>query len=495
MRGLTLGGAVVALGLVATACASREIVVTAVGPGSQGFVLHVVDSRRDAGVGLSLAVDPDGAPHLAYLVLEDPPESGEVPPPPDPMLPAVRHAQLSQGFWSRAELAHRVEVGRGDATAVAVDAQGTSHVVWTAAGELRYARFGGEPETVASGGIVGPSIAIGQGGAPWVAFYQDDTVKAAARTERGWTVEDVAAAGEEPATPSTALAAGPSGLLVAYTDGSRAMVARRTPPGWATEVIDENGGPVALALDPAGGPHLAYVTPGGDVQHAHPGGVVALTVSRLSEPPGPGSTVALAVGPDLVHHLAWADDGRIVYANDRTGTFDPLPVPGSEGGTGPRLAVGKEEAVYLAWYNAEDGRADLGTRTAMPADTLLAAPASPATQPPEPRESPGVALCEPDGTALAIAASPGAAATGFDQNCLAVPAGQAFTIEFDNQDPGIPHNVAIYRDETATEALFVGEIFPGPDRRSYGGDALQAGQYFFRCDVHPTTMTGAFVVA
>jgi len=25
--------------------------------------------------------------------------------------------------------------------------------------------------------------------------------------------------------------------------------------------------------------------------------------------------------------------------------------------------------------------------------------------------------------------------------------------------------------------------------------ALDAGTYFFRCDVHPTTMTGTFVVA
>jgi plastocyanin len=64
-----------------------------------------------------------------------------------------------------------------------------------------------------------------------------------------------------------------------------------------------------------------------------------------------------------------------------------------------------------------------------------------------------------------------------------------------NMDPGVPHNLSIYTDETATQALFTGDLSTGPDTITYRVGALEAGTYFFRCDVHPTTMTGTFVVA
>jgi hypothetical protein len=43
--------------------------------------------------------------------------------------------------------------------------------------------------------------------------------------------------------------------------------------------------------------------------------------------------------------------------------------------------------------------------------------------------------------------------------------------------------------------LFVGETFSGPDVVTDEVPALEAGSYFFRWDVHPTTMTGTFEVA
>ena len=100
------------------------------------------------------------------------------------------------------------------------------------------------------------------------------------------------------------------------------------------------------------------------------------------------------------------------------------------------------------------------------------------------------ATCEPSGTELRIAAED----LVFDLGCLAAPAGRPFTIAFDNRDQGVPHNVAIYTDETAAEALFVGEIVTGPTEVVYEVPALPAGTYFFRCDVHPATMTGTFIV-
>ena len=83
----------------------------------------------------------------------------------------------------------------------------------------------------------------------------------------------------------------------------------------------------------------------------------------------------------------------------------------------------------------------------------------------------------------------------FSTDCLAAPADTPFTIAFDNKDVGVPHNVAIFTDDTATKALFTGEMVTGPKKVTYEVKALPAGTYFFRCDVHPTTMSGTFVVA
>jgi plastocyanin len=75
----------------------------------------------------------------------------------------------------------------------------------------------------------------------------------------------------------------------------------------------------------------------------------------------------------------------------------------------------------------------------------------------------------------------------FDTNHLEAPAGQAFVLEFDNSDPGIPHNVEI--KDTNGASVFKGQIITGPAKASYQVPALAAGSYTFVCDVHPN-MTG-----
>jgi plastocyanin len=91
-------------------------------------------------------------------------------------------------------------------------------------------------------------------------------------------------------------------------------------------------------------------------------------------------------------------------------------------------------------------------------------------------------------------ASISAKANLFDLSELTLPADVDSTLAFDNQDPGIPHNVSIYSDDTASDALFVGEIINGPDTIDYAIPPLAAGEYYFRCDVHPTTMEGTLTV-
>ena len=96
--------------------------------------------------------------------------------------------------------------------------------------------------------------------------------------------------------------------------------------------------------------------------------------------------------------------------------------------------------------------------------------------------------CSPSGTALSITAFD----SKFDKRCLAAPADQAFTIDFSNLDRGIPHNVAIYEDETARKMYFQGELVDGPGKATYSVQGLSAGTFFFRCDPHPE-MNGTFI--
>jgi plastocyanin len=68
-------------------------------------------------------------------------------------------------------------------------------------------------------------------------------------------------------------------------------------------------------------------------------------------------------------------------------------------------------------------------------------------------------------------------------------------VNFDNQDSGIPHNFSVYTSSAATTSIFVGKIITGPSKTTYTFTApTTPGNYFFRCDVHPTVMTGTFVV-
>ena len=99
--------------------------------------------------------------------------------------------------------------------------------------------------------------------------------------------------------------------------------------------------------------------------------------------------------------------------------------------------------------------------------------------------------CSPNGTSLSITAFD----SKFDKSCLAAPAGQAFTIDLKNLDRGIPHNLSIYQDESAGKTLFKGDMVDGPGEAKYSVSALSEGKFFFRCDPHPDTMHGTFIVA
>ena len=80
-----------------------------------------------------------------------------------------------------------------------------------------------------------------------------------------------------------------------------------------------------------------------------------------------------------------------------------------------------------------------------------------------------------------------ASGIAFTSTTITAPADTPFVITFDNQDAGVPHDVAI--NDASGAQVFKGETFTGPGTRDYQVPALAAGEYPFVCTVHPN-MTG-----
>lgn len=80
----------------------------------------------------------------------------------------------------------------------------------------------------------------------------------------------------------------------------------------------------------------------------------------------------------------------------------------------------------------------------------------------------------------------------FDTEKIELTAGKS-AIAFDNKDT-VQHNIAIFPDEDSLDQpLFRGKIVDGGQKTTYELE-LEAGTYYFHCDVHPTDMTGSVEV-
>ena len=86
-----------------------------------------------------------------------------------------------------------------------------------------------------------------------------------------------------------------------------------------------------------------------------------------------------------------------------------------------------------------------------------------------------------------------ASGLAFDTTTITLPANKATTLTFDNEDAGVPHDIAIFPDSSATNPLFTGDIVVGVKTVDYHVPGLPAGSYYFHCDLHPQ-MNGAVAV-
>jgi mono/diheme cytochrome c family protein len=85
----------------------------------------------------------------------------------------------------------------------------------------------------------------------------------------------------------------------------------------------------------------------------------------------------------------------------------------------------------------------------------------------------------------------------FDLKEIRARTGGKIRVRLDNRDQATEHNIAFYKSSSDLSAVSPGSIgtkFPGPGVDDTVFDVPAGGTYFFRCDVHPTIMTGSFIV-
>lgn len=525
-----------ALVVLATACGSIPPSEVEAPEGRQ-FIPMVPDSIDDVGLAPSVALDAEGLPTISYYGFPAQLEEGEIPiarPVGSPFLTteegddagAVLLASLNPDqIWNRGAIAQPRDTPSGVpvpfepaaepslASLTKARAAGTDvaiagsdvHAVWTTDRGVWYGigptpfEIGAVEETPEAGA---PSVVVDGSGAPIVTYTiagAQPEVRVAERVGENWRVTTVATLSRcgEGCPPATqiALLDGEPLLVTADPLSGEVIAAWRQGGAWRTEVVatDATGGAsVSTAGDTAA---IAYYTETGvAVATGRPGSWSVEEVASLATgdggqagdvPTAPGTGVA--VDQEGTVWVAWQDGEGIHLASLAEGAVEEVELPDTTSGVNPSLALTEDgSSVYVAWYDANEGDLRLGTYGEI-SDLLIAAP----TPLPSPAAPPVVGTCEPDGTTLEVTAS----GTSFDTDCLAAPADEPFEILFNNQDQGLPHNVAIYTDSSAAEVLFQGETFAGPDEQTYQVDPLQAGDFFFRCDVHPTQMTGTFVVA
>jgi plastocyanin/mono/diheme cytochrome c family protein len=186
----------------------------------------------------------------------------------------------------------------------------------------------------------------------------------------------------------------------------------------------------------------------------------------VGNPPGPLNYVAI---DDLVAFLRAPNDQEYVVRNPDT--LEPL--------TGPS----GNELTFQGWRDPMYEPAPDATPVPACWSDAFAAAATPA---------PGGSVApSPSGGAVETTLKVIALNIAYDVSELEATAGQPFAIEFDNQDAGIPHNVAI-KDASGAN-VFTGDIFNGVETRTYQVPALPAGTYTFYCTVHPN-MTGTLTI-
>ncbi len=520
------------LGVSAAACAKAPV---APGFGSgPSFVPSVVDPLNDAGRYPSVVV-VDGRPLVAYFSFAEEVPEGSFPqtrPIGSPSLPGVMLATVQDGIWTRGAIAiekkiNNVEVAFNPAfeesvgalTPVSVtglqlvaDAAGGLHAVWGSGDGVFYASGSADPssstqwtvEQVAVSPPYGPSLAVDADGNPWIAYAtatSGSDVVLATKDGPDWTSSVVGSGAGCPGCRTAIAVSGDGAPVVAWGDGANTYAGVAGTDTWQTVERGGTGVGLAAAAAPDGSVVLTYET---DAQvHAATGNgrgtwrIATVAELAATETAPPAAALATGVAADDAGALtvAWYDaagGGVAAAVSSADGTFSPIELGLTQGAQGPSVATtGDGASRFIAWF--ESGPQDLVLGAYGDAGVLAIAEPSPTpTEFVPPTGAPPTQECAPvvDGKVTVVAV--GIAFT--DGSCIDAPAGEPFTIVFDNQDAGVQHNVQVFAGtEPSGDTLFQGEIITGPLQIEYQIPALDAGEYAYDCVVHPT-MVGTIKV-
>jgi plastocyanin len=535
------------VGLIATGCTS--ITTPAVDYGSGGFFPYVVDSQDNVGTGNAVALTSDGLPYVSYFGFAAKLAEGQIAIPRpfgSPNVPGVMlSTSSSDGLWQRGAVEMEaypsasltpqgVSVPFGpvttnnldlkpsntNGTSIVVDDQGAAYLAWTSSNTVSYGTsslsstatvdpvftLGGK---VSEAGPIGrPGIALDASGNPWIAFTVETSkgneVHVANLVGTKWTDQVVASfpgCNGCPSPQPTGIGVVAGALTVVYADPSAQQVVALTQKGtvWqvATAASGVSGYGLSFSTAPSGDTAVAaYYTSAGEVDAATFAKSAWSTdkVADVAEDPdlsvngSDASSTAVAVAGDGTRYVAWDDQG--IHMASGTDSFSPVDNLGTtvSTGTDPSLAATDQGAVALGWYDTLAQNQMIGYLgnvtgivVARPSPSLTRASAAPSA-------TGGSTTCGKD---KKVALDQVAQGIAFAESCLVAAPGK-FTVNFDNKDAGIPHNFAVLEDKGGKQ-IGATAIAPGPDQETLPLD-LQAGTYYFQCDVHPDTMFGTLAV-
>lgn len=222
-----------------------------------------------------------------------------------------------------------------------------------------------------------------------------------------------------------------------------------------------------------------------------------LTVAPGAAPGGGGPTTSITAA-----NLAFDTSTLNFAANEKT----TITFQNNDAGTPHNLAIFTDETATTVLFKGKPVTGVASAKYDIPAlkpgtyyfhcdfhpDTMKGTVTVVAGgQPPPSGAGPPASGAPPPSGTTTVTAS----GLAFNVSSISLPAGQPSTITFDNQDAGVPHDIAIYTDNTATTALFTGEPVTGVATKDYAVPELPAGSYYFRCTFHPDTMQGTVTVS